>query len=353
MTDFGSEFFPYLWPVVAIWIFDRALRIFRIVSCNIRVVCRKDLNRSYAKACYIQYADVIRIEVPLTSATIKPGPGQHYFLYQPLTWRGWENHPFTLSGWQSQYTEVSSPMVIESPLEIDDKGKDFGETSREESRTSSTTGDEADGRLKERDLVFLVRPYDGWTRRLRDQCLKEVGNVCLERILIEGPYGHRAPFHKFDKVILIAGGSGITAALPYIQDHWQKTQSVDESTLNKTELQLIWTCKQSEFIRDVCEKELRLALLCDTVKASFYSTGSLNLSARSTQNASISYGRPPIMDLLAASVRDVQVNNLMAPRVGVLVCGPGGLADQTRAAVHHLLKEGYCTIEYFEEAFGW
>ena len=118
--------------MVAIWGFDRAVRYARMVYCNLHVKFGKGfISTTSSTVTYSAESDLIRVEMYPASQTLKPGPGQHYYLYQPVTLRGWENHPFTMGCYENA-------------------------TSKEESSK----------------LIFYIRPYDGWTRRLRDQCQK-------------------------------------------------------------------------------------------------------------------------------------------------------------------------------------
>lgn len=90
---------PYLYPPMAIWGIDRALRILRQVYCNLHVKLSGSVAGTESTAHYDTETNVIRLEVIPGSRILSPQSGQHYFIYQPLRWRGWENHPFTLASW--------------------------------------------------------------------------------------------------------------------------------------------------------------------------------------------------------------------------------------------------------------
>jgi len=55
-------------------------------------------------------------------------------------------------------------------------------------------------------LSFVIASYDGFTRNLHDYAVKNPGAQL--RASIDGPYGNIPDFTKFDKLVLIAGGSG-------------------------------------------------------------------------------------------------------------------------------------------------
>lgn len=60
---FEGAYDPYLWPLVAIWVFDRFIRLVRLVYCNIYVRLSKNLLTTKTTAVYDKDAEVIRLEV--------------------------------------------------------------------------------------------------------------------------------------------------------------------------------------------------------------------------------------------------------------------------------------------------
>ncbi|CAK7205105.1 hypothetical protein SEUCBS139899_007870 [Sporothrix eucalyptigena] len=73
----------YLYPVVVIWLFDRLLRIVRILYCNVHVQFIKGFIHNDTVVRYFADADLLRIEMtPDVRAPFKPSPGQYYYLYQ-------------------------------------------------------------------------------------------------------------------------------------------------------------------------------------------------------------------------------------------------------------------------------
>lgn len=154
---FEGEYNPYLWPLVAIWVFDRLVRIIRVIYCNVHVSLGsgKSIHRTTATVVYHQGANVLEIKLYPGTQHLIPGPGQHYFLYQPFRLKGWENHPFTL---------VSYDASSQAP-----------------------TGAE------HLSLSFWARPQNGWTSNLRQQCIKATDATIQTTLLIEGPYGIAKP----------------------------------------------------------------------------------------------------------------------------------------------------------------
>lgn len=355
-TEQDGKYNGYLWPTIAIWSFDRFCRLVRLIYCNVHVkLSSSGIKTSSAEVSYDKDEDVIRIDVYPGSTTLKPGPGQYYHLYQPFTFRGWENHPFTLGS----YTVESSASCVTALQDVEKGAAADVQPSPSDSDLSSQNNSE----LK---LTFWVRPYDGWTKRMRNQCVKSNGTI-RQKFLIEGPYGHRAPLHSFNNVVLITGGTGISSALPYILDH--RVRSANNTT-RTSKIDLFWAAKQGAFINKLCKEELASALQHSDFTGHFYATSrdgpahydsstsdSDEVTPVESTNAScngdaveIQHGRPNIHHIITTAASEASASGA---RVVVLVCGPADMADQARAAVEATLKGGCRTLEYVEDTFGW
>lgn len=407
-----GKYEPYLWPVVVIWCFDRFVRLVRLVCCNAYLQSNRDgILTTSSTISYSKATDIIRLEIIPGSPMARPEPGQHYYLYQPLKWRGYENHPFTLGSWAVVDNETGTEYYNASKV---------NELSVSASSSSSILKESESNKLRfSYKFIFFIRPFDGWTRRLRDECSKSPDRaINIADFLIEGPYGIRAPVENYENVIFIAGGTGIAVALPYIQDLVHRSISASysreyhghsspaasssstalpspgveevplstpflpssERTPPRTrKVTLIWSARQAAFIHDLASRELRPILKHPNgelaVDARFYSTESdrapptvhqqqssddvknptentrllspKDLSDDAHIAVDIEHGRPDIRKCILNAVRDD------CDRTAVVVCGPAGMADEARVAVHHALKGGARGVEYFEETFGW
>ncbi|KAK2787958.1 hypothetical protein FQN52_006963 [Onygenales sp. PD_12] len=275
-----AQYDRYLWPVVIIWSLDRFLRLVRLISCNFHVRFNKNLIAyTQSAVSYSKASDIIRLEITPGSRDLQLKPGQHYYIYQPLRLLGYESHPFTVGSWSTV-------------------------TSEEYTTDSSGTN----------KLVFWIRPFDGWTKQLRSDCLKAPKQTLTTSFLIEGPYGLPIELHTFENVILIAGGTGIAAALPHIEEQIRRTAPLSEnaledsnvpllsssssfssatlmppstsptatSTITKTldppnptktnNLTLLWAARQEAFIHELAQRELGSALGREDISAHFYCT---------------------------------------------------------------------------------
>ncbi|THC97346.1 hypothetical protein EYZ11_003180 [Aspergillus tanneri] len=302
-------------------------------------------------ATYDEKADVIRLEMMPASSFICPTAGQFYYLYQPFRFTGWESHPFTLGYWSSE-TESN---VTQVPLLSDASSSEL----------QSIEGCSQDSTPPQLRLIFWIRPYDGWTRSLRQQCKQCPDGALSTTILLEGPYGEQFPLWKYESVLFVAGGTGIAAILPYIQDHVDRSAAPGEPTTHIQDIQLVWTTRQLDFVRQIASVELSPALSRYDFHASFYITSTGNNS--DSVDAANPYspmqnnripdkdfemhrGRPDLQSCILAHAHEAQLRNCSAV---VLVCGPPTMADEARSAVHLAMLQGYQGIRYVEESFSW
>ncbi|EFW99861.1 serine/threonine-protein kinase [Grosmannia clavigera kw1407] len=346
--------YPLLLPPVVIWAFDRFLRLMRQLYCNVhvrRVRGSGRLQHTRTTVSFSAAANILTVDVVPGNAGLSAGPGQHYYLYQPLRLLGWENHPFTLSYW------------------------------------SPPDGSSADS---DAHLCFYIRPYDGWTKTLRQACVAADGTIPTSAsgpaMFIEGPYGLAEPLHTFEHVLLVAGGSGIACMLPYLQDHVTRVASRKTVTQHIT---LVWADRTEAFIRLVADGPLARILGRDDVDFDVYQTGAAAVSSTSTHSSrgtsteavdpeksgagggvlsrdeslpspgastptkrtaiSIHAGRPDVESYVCRTSAALQDTDA---RLAVMVCGPAQLSDSVRAVVAQCMDKRRRSIEYFEETFG-
>ncbi|GKZ35479.1 hypothetical protein AbraIFM66950_006141 [Aspergillus brasiliensis] len=317
----GPQWNPYLWTAVAIWIFDRSLRIARIAYCNLHLrFSDRRISLPPSTVTYSPDSDLMTIHIEAPSH-LTPKPGQHYFLSQPLSLHCLQNHPFALGA----YSPSDNP-----------------------SRTNKVT--------------FYIRPYNGWTKSLRDQCTR-ANRTIHPLILLEGPYGQTAPLHTFDTILLIAGGTGIAATLPYILDYASRSKTRNTNT---TGIHLVWSARQKSMFSTVFSDDLSHVLQCEGVTVSFFCTDGAPVSSiesdavgkelavgsdkEARSNMRFCNGRPDIrgiVDTEATMAYDSSTS------LAVLCSGPGMMADECRLAVYDAMRRGCRGIQYFEEAFTW
>jgi NAD(P)H-flavin reductase len=302
--------------------FDRLVRIGRVLVLNVKAISAPN-----STAVLTDVDGLIRLSVDTTTC-LTPRPGDYYFLYEPLSLTPWENHPFTLA----------SAEALPS------------------------------GGVR---LHFLIMPIAGWTGRLRKSI--ESGKTEM-RILLEGPYGQQANVADCDHVLLIAGGSGIAAILPYL------------ATLPGRKVTLAWMARNAEYTVDVFTHELSASAISDVPIELFVTrqdadqafsvlqsrctstfgditaptpTGvTIDVNAdserRTAPGVHIAPGRPDVDHMVRCALdRLVGDENL-----GIVACGPGVMLDDLRRAIASSYGSGKgqvsgSTLHYFEEAFVW
>lgn len=186
------------------------------------------------------------------------------------------------------------------------------------------------------------------TARLRDSIVKSGTGSKEMTALIEGPYGETEPVFDYNNVIFIAGGSGISAVLPYVQEFLQTRSTARSST---TRIHVVWAARQRGFILDVLESELATAATDPRVKLDIFFTGASTLAIEEAKlqalTTNVQYKRPDIKSLLHREVGE------SVGTVAVFVCGAAALADDARRASVEIVGGGFKGLGYFEEQFGW
>ncbi|CAI7630693.1 unnamed protein product [Penicillium glandicola] len=360
----GNEYWKYLWPSVALWVIDRFLRIIRLCYCNLHVSIsnRRLVKVSVSRMVYDEAADVVRLEVTPGMPSLQPSPGQYYFLYQPFRLTGWESHPFTIGAWSYEAEDRRSLVPISDgkpikSLDVSHVPLLAGSASDQDYQGNSESASSVQEELLKLKLTFWVRPYDGWTKKLRQQCPSSPGKTSETTILLEGPYGETFPLWRYESVLIIVGGTGIASAVPYIQDHLRRSvEDWDVSHRNEKtrvrDMELIWTTKQAAFIQDVSRRELKQALEREDFSASFYATRDSIVSPGDPTNfeLDIQSGRPHLQSLIMSRACDACS---AGTSLAILVCGPPRMADEARAATHLAMRQGHRSIKFVEESFSW
>ncbi|KAG7896903.1 hypothetical protein KL905_001310 [Ogataea polymorpha] len=176
----SQDYGKYYYACAAIWCFDRAVRIARVVLFGVRT----------AKCEILEKEGTIKLSVPYPKSYWKPSPAAHGFVYFLTPRTFWQSHPFTL---------------IDS---ITDKSH----------------------------IHFYCKIKGGVTKLMGHKVKNHGHNVFNVKVLVEGPYGLRNPYHQYDKAVLIAGGNGIPGPFSYALDLVSREV--------KTEVKLYWAVRE-------------------------------------------------------------------------------------------------------------
>ncbi|EEY19540.1 ferric reductase transmembrane component 4 [Verticillium alfalfae VaMs.102] len=281
---FGYEM--WLYASCAVWFFDRMMRMLRVLKNGMRRSNVVNIDE-----------DVVRVDVP--GIRWAASPGQHVYVYFPTLnrLRPWENHPFSVIPTTMLYEKARSSEASASPTR---SSNDVEKNERADVRISPVTDRENAG------LTLFIRKSAGLTKALTTK-----DNVLT---LLDGPYSNNstAPVLQCDRLLLIGGGIGITALVPWIDRH--------------PNVKLSWSVKDSA-------KGLVRALenAIDRVEEKDVRVGSR-------------------LDFNALLDQEVQLG---WSRIGVVVSGPGGLCDDAAAAVIAAGKRGKALFELEIDAYSW
>ncbi|KAL8751076.1 MAG: hypothetical protein Q9184_006189 [Pyrenodesmia sp. 2 TL-2023] len=269
----------WVYAAIAIWAFDRVMRLARLARNGVKT----------ARVTLID-EDYVRVDVEGVS-----GSGHAYLYFPTLTWRVWENHPFSVAS-----TILAASDAGPSTL------KDG--TTNVEKLDSSTDGSDSDslGRRHQASakvgLSFLLRTRSGLTKQLRDHVSMPV--------LVESAYGPHEDLSGYPLLVCIAGGVGITACLPYLRAHPGVAK-------------LFWGARGQGII-DAMAPALR------GVEVETYVAGRMNIAE-------------VLQKEFGQGIKTV-----------VLVSGPSEMADEVRCVIGGLGRQSKgIEVKLVEEAFSW
>ncbi|KAK8153757.1 ferric reductase like transmembrane component-domain-containing protein [Phyllosticta citrichinensis] len=178
----------YLWATLAVWLASWLTRLFFFHRAT---NLRSDWFEGAPATVKLLPAHLVRVEVQ-QPPNFAFKPAQHCFLrFHHLA--PFDHHPFTIAS--------SPPPSPPQPR---------GEHDSEKGPADAP-------------LVFLVKVRDGFTRRLAARCemsaVDHDAPVLHTSVCLDGPYGG-FPYprleNRYDALLLVAGGSGISACLPWL-----------------------------------------------------------------------------------------------------------------------------------------
>jgi hypothetical protein len=294
----------WVYAVSAVWAFDRVVRALRIgiVGTKMSTIREMDSDLGY-----------VRIDVPDVRWSL--GPGMHAYLYFPTVsrWAPWESHPFSVMP-----TAMLTPRTRDDSITTDHLSRlgektngsaDSAGSDQDVEKTSAVvqTHGQMQSARSTSGLTFFVKKGEGFTKKLHAQ------TDLLT--LVEGPYPNNSSGQVLlcDRLLLIAGGIGITAVVSFIANH----QNV----------KLSWSVRENAHCL-VSEIDGLLSTLVD-------------------KDVRIG-SRLDVVSLLAQEVRAGW------QKVGVVISGPPSFCDDAKAAVIEQARISKTTqFELEVEAYSW
>ncbi|KAF2864728.1 ferric reductase like transmembrane component-domain-containing protein [Massariosphaeria phaeospora] len=337
---FNGDWNFFIWPCLVIWILDRLLRTVRILLFN---PC---FWNTKANAAYDPSSNLVRLDVPCSQSFLTPQPGTYYYLYVLDDLRyAHQNHPFTLAYVASDrgshdVDDRCHSAAVQLPS-IHRSASDISDTSTESEALLLSTPPPP--RETSSSLVFLIRPYDGFTSRLAQRASTSPTPL---RVLVEGPYGHTTPLHTFPNILFLVGGTGIAVPL----SHLTRLLS-SNSPSSVISLRIVWAVREHAFLASVM-RDFQTLLQDERVELVVHVTQDAeskdDVLAGGVKGVEVKAGRPVVDTAVAEAVAEAGKR-----RLAVVACGPAQMADQARRASVRALERGCRGIEYFEESFKW
>ena len=268
----------WIYTAIAIWGFERAMRLVRLARNGIKT----------AQVVVVD-DDYVRVDIEHVSGS------RHAYLYFPtLTWRVWENHPFSVAS--AVLSPSDQPITLTHDVDVEKLG-------------NSTDGSDSDSPERRRQLnakvglTFLLRTKNGLTGELRSHAKLPV--------LVESAYGPHEDLSEYSLLICVAGGVGITACVPYLRAHPGSTK-------------LFWGAR-SQGIVDAMAPSLA------GVERRTYIGKRMNIG-----------------EVLRKELGDRTTTAV------VLVSGPSEMADEVRFVICELGRHKHgIKVKLLEEAFSW
>ncbi|CAE6443740.1 unnamed protein product [Rhizoctonia solani] len=287
----------WLFVTFGIWGADRIIRALRMIYLSWPALTQKPNTLAHAELVPGQSA-LVKLTIP-TRLAHSAKPGQYAFVHFASLFKPWENHPFSIAGWNVGGEDEEKP--------------EFEKRSQSGSGNGSVPSFTPGGPY----VTMVVRAHGGATGRIRDTILANRGPVVLP-VLLEGPYGHPQPLDMYETQVLIAGGVGVTALTGYIQSFLTKP--------NKTKrVMVVWAAREVEFIQFMMEH--KLDGLPENVQLSVHCTGPD--VAKLDGKYAVESGRPSLTNLVQFEVTTLSPGE----RIAFFVSGSGSMSDQVRRAV--------------------
>jgi predicted ferric reductase len=206
-------------------------------------------------------------------------------------------------------------------------------------------------RMEDNCLTFLVRTHSGFTRRLASYCQLHPDQQLSA--WVDGPYGGvgRRLELLYDELVLIAGGSGITACLPWLD------QAVRVKETRVRRVVLLWSVTSEEhlsWIHEFLSSVLAAARHDTVIELRFHVTRGVAAEGRLAEGTSISETKAPAMtesSFSQAGDKHISMNelgqlkygrpdlkhfipdNIRGPKTFIIGCGPEGIRIDLSNAV--------------------
>ena len=268
----------WIYVAIAVWSFDRVMRVARLLRNGVKTARVMRIDEGY-----------VRLEIDGVADS-----GHAYLYFPTLTWRIWENHPFSVAATVLSPPRSHLTSQKHGDTDIEKSGASTALTDDKSETSSSTITSTKIG------LTFLLR--------LRGGVTSQIASRETIPVLVESGYGSHQDLSSYPSLLCIAGGVGITACIPYLRSHPGRAK-------------LLWGVRTPGIVDDLA------STLRDVEKE-------------------VWVGKR--MDVRKMLEREV----VRGESTVVVSSGPHGMADEVRVALSEMGRRGY-DVRLAEEAFSW
>ncbi|PHH92544.1 hypothetical protein CDD83_6942 [Cordyceps sp. RAO-2017] len=324
VSIFHGRLNSLFWIPVYIWVLDRSIRLLRLIAFNpLRIYAD-------AYASFSAETNIVRLNVSIGKGTYKVRPGTYYYLTLLEDAHFWESHPFSVASVSSHSLKSTDEL---SPLLTAERPR------RLEAGDGSGPGRRGRGG---KQMTFLIRPYNGFTKRLKRLASDEPSSPVRLRVFVEGPYGHTTALDRYDRVVFLAGGSGVSVFLSY-----QRLLAGSGSAV-----QLHWAVREPAFATEVLATDMDE----DWIGREDFSVDLYVPASMPATDAADGRPRAGVRHHATRLDVDTVVQTAVAAagrgqRLCVVACGPSSIKDETRAAVVAALRGAECRLDFVEESW--
>lgn len=310
--NWGYEIWVFV--AIAVWLLERSARLLRVGLAGLKTAVVSPVEGSDG--------DYVRVDIEDTFAE-----GVAYLYFPTLSWRFWENHPFSIaSSFSAHATDAGGSL---EKLHVTDVEKTARTTTRSAevevevdspSTPASTVATRPSGKTR---VTIAVRVRSSMTARLAARVSAAGGPIRIP-VFLEGSYHSSAgsQLSRCTRILCIAGGVGLSAVLPILRQHGNRPA------------RLCWGIR-NDSLRSVFRDEM--SGLSATVDAETH-VGS----------------RMDVCSILREELTAPCGSEDRGP-IGVVVCGPPGMADDVRNTICTLGRSATVRggLVLMDETFGW
>ncbi|KAL8381934.1 hypothetical protein RB595_005948 [Gaeumannomyces hyphopodioides] len=333
----------WVWIACAFWASDR------LVARPWRVLVRGGgVKRAFVT---VVDGDYLRLDIP----GCRESSGHVYLYFPTLTWRVWENHPFSvaaptaLPGTGSKQQRRGGTQQTPASSEPRETGDAVPEGTDPEPKTPSTAA--SSPLIGSRHgtgpgATFYLRRRGGLTAALARQTHDARGIA----VLVEAAYGvAQTPIcpapratARYPNLICVAGGVGIAAALPLVRAPRPLLQDG-----RRRRRRLFWGVRTAPLVLSVQELLGEDGPLPTATGNG--SVGGVRRARWGDVDVAVSVGaRFDLPRVLEDALRESEGSGGTI----VMVCGPPGMADEVRVTVAAAARKGMA-VRLMEESFSW